>query len=70
MKISDLILELENFKSINGDLEVERYGINGRSNIPSPRLKFKKLLSKRENREDFWSDWEPKDKKGDAVCCL
>lgn len=46
MKVSELILALEEFKRAHGDLEVEYYGFNGRCSADEARQISLKLLYK------------------------
>ncbi len=53
MKVSELILALEEFKRAHGDLEVEYYGFNGRCSADEARLSFRRNLKSRERIPRF-----------------
>lgn len=71
MKISEYILALEVIQAVHEDLEVECLGGNGTRKVaPPPNIAYRKILSKRESREEFWEDWfsDHVGKQGEKVC--
>jgi hypothetical protein len=72
MKISEYIQLLQAMQAEHGDLQVDCYGNRGRTEAGPPEIAYRKVLSKRESRPDFWNDWYTGDqgKKGEKVCRL
>ena len=68
MKISEYIQHLESVLDQIGDVEVQRYWYDGRSEAPPPQVGYVLLLRPRESRPRFWSSYEGDARKGDAVC--
>ena len=73
MKVSEMIAALEAFKAEHGDLEVDSYSTwSGRYTHQGPVLDYRKVLTGRESKPDFWSQYSTKAaiNKGEAVCRL
>jgi hypothetical protein len=66
MKISEYIAELQKLQDEHGDLEVNGYS-DRRIVVKNPKIRFVKILSKRESCHDFWESWDNEDKKGEKV---
>jgi hypothetical protein len=71
MKISELIKELEEFKKLNGDLEIHR-STTSMDRVACNRLELRniKVLSKRESKPCFWNKYDGDEKKGEAVVAI
>jgi hypothetical protein len=66
MTVTEYIKLLERFVAQHGDLPIETGGI-GIERVPAraPELAYRKILGKRERREEFsWND----ENRGDPVC--
>ena len=71
MKISVLILHLEQIRQDAGDLDVERYSIGGeRIKQPKPMIAWRKKLTPRQKRDDFVFIGDKESVKGEMVCKL
>ena len=59
MKASEYINCLHALIAEHGDLEVNLLGsLGNRIEAPTPKIAFKKVLSKRERKPAFWYDWK------------
>ncbi len=68
MKISEYIKHLESVRDQVGDVEVQQYDYDGRSEARQPQVGYVLLLRPRERRPRFWSSYEGDDRKGDPIC--
>lgn len=68
MKISEYIDALEAIRREHGDLEVDSNNYYGRDSARAPTTGYRKILKKRQTREEFWSPYgcDP-DQKGEKV---
>lgn len=69
MKTTEYIKALEALVALHGDLEVETGQIWGRDTAPIPEIAFKRVLTGRESKPDFWSEYSSKAEtnKGEEV---
>jgi len=68
MLISEFIQALESFKAEHGDLPVETWMFGGRMEHKGPELAYRKILSGRQWKSDFASEYEPDRFQGSPVC--
>lgn len=58
MTIREYINALEEIAKVEGDaIEVDTWRAERRMTAPRPEVDYRKILNKRESREDFWYDW-------------
>lgn len=68
MKISEYIVALEMIKDEHGALEVDSDWVRGRRTVAVPVIAFRKILSKRESKDEFWDSYLDESAKGEKVC--
>lgn len=61
MTITEYIKHLEDIRAEHGELEVDTEGFSGRRSAREPVVTYRKILGKRESRQEFWMDysWDP-----------
>lgn len=67
MRASDYIRALEAIVAEHGDVEVDTFGLMGRSVANAPKIAFRKILTRVQRRDVFWAPWDPPEQKGDKV---
>ena len=70
MKASEYINAMQALIDEHGDLEVETFRVDGdRVEASAPKIAFRKILSKRERKPEFWNDYlrDSGEKKGEKV---
>lgn len=69
MRISQYIKVLKKIMEEHGDLPVEKYGFSGRHDALPPEIAYRKILTGRQSKPDFWSKHsDPIGAMGDTVC--
>lgn len=69
MRITELIINLEHILKEHGDLEVETYSLLlDRKSINKPEIAYRKILSKRQSKPDFWCKYsDTEEVKGEKI---
>ena len=67
MKLKAYIDHLETLYLKHGDLDVDTLTFSGRESARPPTLSYRKVLTSRERRPEFWTTFHGEDRKGEQV---
>jgi len=67
MKLKAYIDYLESIYLKHGDLNVDTYTFGGRQEASPPSVSYRKILTSRERRLEFWNFGQDEEKKGEKV---
>lgn len=67
MKLSEYIKQLQELQTIEGDLDVVAYGLNGLVDHPPARAGHEQILGKRQSVRRVWREFNGEKLKGERI---